>query len=188
MRLNFARILADFSRGVFQSVGMRQVLPLLAVGGVLLLAGCSSKEPEAPVVSEADEAALQHEKFFGAEAKAPGIAWRSSGLGVRILAPGDGPAPKMSDTVRVHYVGRLKDGTVFDDSHNRGKPSDFVVGQLITGWAAAMPSMKAGGRAVFLIPPYLGYGGMRAGRIPPDSGLIFEVELIAVNPEPAPKS
>jgi FKBP-type peptidyl-prolyl cis-trans isomerase len=94
----------------------------------------------------------------------------------------------MNDTIRVHYIGRLKDGQVFDDSHQRGEPSDFVVNQLISGWAAAMPSLKPGGRAIFFIPPYLGYGGLRAGKIPPESGLIFEVELIAVNPAPVPKS
>ena len=164
---------------------MKRCSLLMVVG--LLFSGCSPQEPAAPVVSEADEAAARHEQFFGAEAKAPGIEWRSSGLGIRVLVAGEGPAPKMSDTIRVHYVGRLKDGTVFDDSHPRGKPSDFVVNQLITGWAAAMPSLKAGGRAVIFIPPQLGYGGMRAGKIPPDSGLIFEVELLAVNPD-APKA
>jgi FKBP-type peptidyl-prolyl cis-trans isomerase FklB len=103
------------------------------------------------------------------------------------LVPGEGAAPQLTDRIRVHYVGRLKDGRVFDDSHPRGQPADFVVNQLITGWAAAMPTLKPGGRAQFFIPPNLGYGGVRAGSIPPYSGLIFEVELIAVNPEPPAK-
>lgn len=133
--------------------------------------------------SEQEVAAFEHAKFFGASAKGPGIAWRSSGLGIKIITPGQGTAPTPSDRVRVHYVGRLKDGKVFDDSHARGKPSDFTVNRLITGWAAAMPSLKPGGKAMFYIPPSLGYGGMRSGDIPPVSGLIFEVELIAVNPE-----
>ena len=67
----------------------------------LLFSGCSPQEPVAPVVSEADEAAARHEQFFGAEAKAPGIAWRSSGLGIRVLVAGEGAAPKMSDAIRV---------------------------------------------------------------------------------------
>jgi len=100
---------------------------------------------------------------------------------------GEGAAPAMTDRVRVHYTGRLKDGTVFDDSHKNGKPSDFVVNRLITGWSAAMSSLKPGGKGVFYIPSHLGYGGLRAGNIPPFSGLIFEVELIAVNPEVPPK-
>ena len=159
------------------------VFRLFLIGVILGLAGCGPKESP-PAAPEVDEAVVRREEYFGAEARASDIAWRSSGLGVRILAPGEGPAPKLSDTVRVHYVGRLKNGQVFDDSRARGKPSDFIVNQLITGWAAAMPSLKPGGRAVFFIPPYLGYGGLRAGKIPPDSGLIFDVELIAVNPGP----
>jgi FKBP-type peptidyl-prolyl cis-trans isomerase len=166
---------------------MHHALRLLTIGLVLGLTGCGPKEPVPVAVPAVDEAALQHEQYFGPEAKAPEINWRPSGLGIRILVPGEGAAPKLSDTIRVHYVGRLKDGQVFDDTHTRGRPSDFVVSQLIAGWAAAMPSLKPGGRAVIFIPPYLGYGGMRAGMIPPNSGLIFEVELIAVNPEPAPK-
>lgn len=166
---------------------MNRGFRLLAGVTVLFLVGCAPKEPAPPEVPVVDEAALQREKLFGEEAKAPDIAWRSSGLGIRVLVEGDGAAPKMNDTVRVHYVGRLKDGSVFDDSYVRGKPSDFIVKQLITGWAAAMPSLKAGGRAVFFIPPALGYGGVRVAGIPPNSGLIFEVELIAVNPETSPQ-
>jgi FKBP-type peptidyl-prolyl cis-trans isomerase len=159
----------------------------LFCGVILFLSACGQKEPALVAVPEIDASALEHERLFGAEAKAADITWRSSGLGIRILAQGEGPAPKMTDTIRVHYVGRLKDGQVFDDSHARGKPSDFVVNYLITGWAAAMPTLKAGGHAVFFIPPVLGYGGVRSAGIPPNSGLIFDVELIAVNPETAPK-
>jgi FKBP-type peptidyl-prolyl cis-trans isomerase len=162
---------------------MNHVFRLLLCGAALSLAGCGPKEPIAPIVPEVDEAALRRDELFGVEAKAPDINWRSSGLGVRILVPGEGTAPKLSDTVRVQYVGRLKDGRVFDDSHTRTKPSDFVVNQLISGWAAAMTSLKPGGRAIFFIPPSLGYGGMRTALIPANSGLIFEVELIAVNPD-----
>ena len=166
---------------------MKNIFPRLAIGLIFGLAGCSPKEP-APVVDPAiEEAARLHEEFFGAEGKSPDITWRSSGLGIRLITPGAGAAPAMTDTIRVHYIGRLKDGQVFDDSHKRGEPSDFVVNQLIAGWAAAMPSLKPGGRAIFFIPPYLGYGGLHAGKIPPESGLIFEVELIAVNPATAPK-
>lgn len=161
---------------------MNRAFPLLSV--VLLLAGCGPSEPVAPAAPERDEAAFWREEYFGAQAKAPGIAWRPSGLGIRILAPGEGKAPQLMDHVLVHYVGRLKDGTVFADSHAKGgKPSNFVVNRLIPGWAAAMPSLKPGGRAEFFIPPQLGYGGLQSGRIPPHSGLIFEVELLAVNPE-----
>ena len=166
---------------------MNRLSSLLICGVVLLVAACAPKEAAPPPAPVVDEAAVEHEKLFGAEGKAADITWRTSGLGIRILVPGEGPAPKMADTVRVHYVGRLKDGTVFDDSHPRGKPSEFVVNQLIGGWSVAMSSLKAGGRGIFFIPPMLGYGSRAVGKIPANSGLIFEVELLAVNAEPAQK-
>jgi FKBP-type peptidyl-prolyl cis-trans isomerase FklB len=163
---------------------MNRAIRWLPLSALLLLSGCGPKEPPPPPEpTEAERAAVQHEGFFGDAAKDPAIVWRSSGLGIKIVAPGEGAAPGPSDRVRVHYIGRLKDGKVFDDSHLRGKPSDFVVNRLITGWAAAMPALKPGGKAVFFIPPSLGYGGMKSGDIPAVSGLIFEVELLAVNPE-----
>jgi FKBP-type peptidyl-prolyl cis-trans isomerase len=168
--------------------GMMNRLSFVFLSGLLLFAaGCGPKET-APVVPAVDGAALRHEKLFGAEAKVAGIAWRPSGLGVLILAPGEGASPKMTDTVRVNYIGRLKDGQVFADSHATGKPADFVVNQLITGWAAAMTSLKPGSHAKIFIPPALGYGGVNSAKIPANSGLIFDVELLAVNPGPAPKS
>ncbi len=163
---------------------MNRFIRLLSCGVACGLAACAPKEPPPPSAPVVDEAVLEHEKYFGSEGKAPDITWRTSGLGIRVLTPGEGPAPKMADTVRVSYVGRLKDGTVFDDSHPRAKPADFVVNQLIGGWSVAMSSLKPGGRGIFFIPPMLGYGSRAVGKIPANSGLIFEVELIAVNPEP----
>ncbi|HEY4299681.1 MAG TPA: FKBP-type peptidyl-prolyl cis-trans isomerase [Candidatus Didemnitutus sp.] len=156
----------------------------LLLAGAIALAGCAPKEAWQPVAIK-DDSAAEHVRYFGDAAKEPGIAWRPSGLGIRILAPGAGDAPKSSDVVRVQYVGRLKDGTVFDDSHKSGGPVDFPVSHLIIGWSVAMQAMHPGGKAEFYIPPALGYGAMQAGQIPPNSGLIFEVELIAINPPDA---
>ncbi len=164
---------------------LRCICGLLAV---LPLAGCGPKAPPAPAVPEKSEAELRREQYFGQEIAADqGIAWRPSNLGIRIVAPGEGPLVQLQDRVRVHYTGRLVDGTVFDDSRARGRPSDFPVSGLIPGWSAAMLTLRPGGKAVFYIPPHLGYGGLRAGKVPPFSGLIFDLELIAVNPEPAAK-
>jgi FKBP-type peptidyl-prolyl cis-trans isomerase len=162
---------------------MRPFVVLLILLGGFAMTGCGPKAPETPPVPEKSVAEQRRENWFGpAIAAKPGIAWRESGLGIEILAPGEGAPPTRTDRVRVHYTGRLLDGTEFDSSHSRGKPNDFVVQQLITGWAAAMPALKPGGKARFYIPPHLGYGGIKAGKIPPNSALIFEVELLAVNP------
>jgi FKBP-type peptidyl-prolyl cis-trans isomerase len=162
---------------------MKRVLLALTLPTLLLLSACAPKAPEAPVAPQKSVAEERRERWFGPEIAAKsGIAWRESGLGIEIITPGEGTPPTRTDTVRVNYLGRLIDGKEFDNSYRRGKPNDFVVQHLITGWAAAMPSLKPGGKAIFYIPPHLGYGGIRAGDIPPNSALIFEVELLAVNP------
>ncbi|ACB75468.1 FKBP-type peptidyl-prolyl cis-trans isomerase [Opitutus terrae] len=160
---------------------MKPRLIFVSLVTMLAIAGCDRNESQPPPA--VDDLALERRvQAFGQTATAADIAWRSSGLGIRIITPGEGSAPKMTDVVRVHYTGRLKDGTVFDDSRARGKPQDFVVNRLITGWAAAMSSLQPGGRAEIFIPPKLGYGGMKVAGVPPNSGLIFDVELLAVNP------
>lgn len=167
---------------------MNHVPALLMITAALFLAGCGPKPPPPPVVPEKSEAQVRREQYFGPEIAADkDIAWRNSNLGIKLLAPGEGPLVQLQDRVRVHYTGRLKDGTVFDDSRGRGKPSDFPVNGLIPGWSAAMLTLKAGGKAVIYVPPHLGYGGLRAGNVPPFSALIFEVEVLAVNPEPVAK-
>lgn len=159
----------------------------VAILAVSLVAGCD--QPEAtPAGPEQQQAALtKRVEMFGEAARGPDIQWRGSGLGLRVLEAGTGRAPGIADTVRVHYVGRLKDGTVFDSSRARGRPNDFAVGRVVTGLAAALATLKPGGRGEFFIPPSLGYGSQKQGMIPPNSGLIFEVELIAVNPAESPK-
>ena len=166
---------------------MNRTTQLLTVGSVLLLTGCGPSEPPPPVAPVRDDVAIRREWLFGPRAAASDITWRPSGLGIRVITPGDGVAPQPTDRVRVHYVGQLKDGRVIDDSRARGKPMDFTVNRLISGWAAGMSALKPGGRAEFFIPPSLGYGNMGVGGIPAGSGLIFDVELIAVNPEMPPK-
>lgn len=158
-----------------------RAMALLGLCWLLLASGCA-KKAAAPAIPELDPKAERRAQLFGLRAAAADIVWRSSGLGVRILTPGEGVAPRTSDTVRVHYTGTLRDGMVFDDSRVRGKPEDFVVSRLIPGWAAAMSALKPGGRAEVFVPPALGYGARKVASVPANLGLIFDVELIAVNP------
>ncbi len=130
---------------------------------------------------EANEAALntQREAMFGAEALAADVQWRPTGLGFRIENEGEGPKPTVGTRVRMNYRGRLRDGTVFDQSK---EPVVFAVGQMVPGMNAAAMMLGAGGKGTFFIPPALGYGRRAAGPIPANSGLIFEVEVLALNP------
>ena len=95
---------------------------------------------------------------------------------------GTGSVPKAGDKVKVHYTGTLEDGTKFDSSRDRNKPFEFTlgVGQVIKGWDEGLFTMKPGGKRKLIIPSELGYGSRSAGNIPPNSTLIFAVELIEV--------
>lgn len=115
---------------------------------------------------------------------AEGFQTTASGLRYQTLIEGTGASPKETDTVLVHYTGKLLDGTVFDSSVERGEPISFPLNHVIAGWTEGLQLMKEGGKTVFYIPSNLAYGenGTPGGPIPPNAPLIFEVELIQVNP------
>lgn len=107
-----------------------------------------------------------------------------SGLQYEVIEEGAGEQPKSGDTVKVHYTGRLIDGTVFDSSVERGEPATFGVTQVIPGWVEALQLMKPGAKWRLHIPGNLAYGPNGAGgMIGPNSTLIFDVELLEVNPK-----
>ncbi|MGB3722820.1 MAG: FKBP-type peptidyl-prolyl cis-trans isomerase [Pacificimonas sp.] len=107
-----------------------------------------------------------------------------SGLEYQVLREGDGASPTADDVVLVHYEGSLSDGTVFDSSYARGQPAPFGVGQVIPGFAEGLQLMQVGAKYRFFIPSALGYGETGAGAaIPPNSDLMFEVELIDIAPK-----
>lgn len=106
----------------------------------------------------------------------------SSGLKYEDLVEGTGASPQTGQTVVVHYTGTLENGQKFDSSLDRGKPFEFAigVGRVIKGWDEGVMSMKIGGKRKLIIPPSLGYGSRDLGVIPPNSTLIFEVELLEI--------
>jgi FKBP-type peptidyl-prolyl cis-trans isomerase len=107
----------------------------------------------------------------------------ASGLQYIDLKPGTGRVANEGDRVKVHYTGKLRNGTKFDSSYDRGKPFDFSLGahQVIKGWDEGIAGMKEGGRRKLIIPANLAYGDQDKGTIPPNSTLIFDVELLKVN-------
>jgi len=140
---------------------------LLMMGLVILVAsGCSGgtqgeKEEAAPSKRVATESGLEYED----------------------LVVGTGPSPTPGQMAVVHYTGWLTDGKKFDSSHDRNKPFEFPVGRgrVIKGWDEGVATMKVGGKRKLWIPPELGYGARGFGKvIPPDSDLIFEVELLEI--------
>jgi FKBP-type peptidyl-prolyl cis-trans isomerase FkpA len=105
-------------------------------------------------------------------------------LQIEKLVAGTGDRPKKGDRVSVHYTGWFTDGGKFDSSVDRGQPFQFVLGagQVIRGWDEGVATMQVGEKAKLTIPPHLAYGSQGyPGAIPPDSTLVFEVELLGVN-------
>jgi FKBP-type peptidyl-prolyl cis-trans isomerase FklB len=119
--------------------------------------------------------------FLAENQKKEGIRALPSGLQYKVLSEGSGRSPQAADTVTVNYKGTLIDGTEFDSSYKRGQSATFKVSGVIQGWTQALQLMKEGSKWQLFIPPDLAYGERGAGRsIPPNSTLIFEVELISI--------
>jgi FKBP-type peptidyl-prolyl cis-trans isomerase FkpA/FKBP-type peptidyl-prolyl cis-trans isomerase FklB len=123
------------------------------------------------------------EKFVTQMAATKGATTTESGLVFIELKAGDGPSPTATDTVKVHYHGTLRDGTVFDSSVDRGEPISFPLGRVIPCWTEGLQLMKVGGKARLICPADIAYGDRGAGgQIKPGAALNFEVELIAIEP------
>lgn len=121
--------------------------------------------------------------FLSSNAQEEDVHTTASGLQYKILEPGDGAQnPAATDRVLVHYHGTLINGTVFDSSVDRGQPIDFGLSQVIPGWTEGLQLMVEGEKTRFFIPSHLAYGNRSVGSIPAGSALIFDVELIKINP------
>ena len=120
-------------------------------------------------------------KFLEENAKKDGVITLPSGLQYKVLVQGTGEVPQSSDKVKVHYEGRLLDGTVFDSSYKREEPTEFTPSQVIKGWSEALTMMPVGSKWQLYIPYELAYGERGAGAdIKPYSMLIFDVELLDI--------
>ena len=123
------------------------------------------------------------DKFLAENKKKDGVKATSSGLQYKVISEGNGPQPKESDAVTVNYRGTLIDGTEFDSSYKRGQAVTFPVNGVIKGWTEGLQLMKVGSKYQFFIPAKLAYGERQMGPdIGPNSTLIFEVELVGIQP------
>lgn len=121
--------------------------------------------------------------FLSENATKEGVTSTESGLQLKVLEAGDGDThPEPTDKVKVHYHGTLINGSIFDSSVDRGEPITFGLNQVIPGWTEGLQTMVVGEKTRLFIPSKLGYGNSSAGSIPAGSTLIFDVELIAINP------
>ena len=139
-----------------------------------------SDSEKAAAAKTAAEAAKQ-KAFLTENAKKKGVKTTGSGLQYRILREGKGPKPKTTDKVQIHYRGQLIDGTEFDSSYSRNTPATFSLNQVIPGFGEGLQRINVGGKAELFIPAELAYKDQGVSNvIPPNSTLVFEVELLQI--------
>ena len=142
---------------------------------------------EAKRKADAEQNKKDGDAFREKFAKESGVKKTASGLLYKVEKDGTGPTPKATDTVSVNYKGTLIDGKEFDSSYKRGQPAKFPVNGVIKGWTEALQLMKVGSKYHLVIPPELAYGERGAGEaIGPNSTLVFDVELLGIEPPKAP--
>jgi FKBP-type peptidyl-prolyl cis-trans isomerase FklB len=198
--MNIGRNLKRDSVDVDPAVLLRGLKDALA-GNKLLLTDDEAKaaltalqtEVRAKEEAKAKAAALENkqagEAFLAANKTKEGVVTLPSGLQYKIITAGTGPKPTAEDTVVCHYRGTLVDNTEFDSSYKRKEPLKIPVGGVIKGWTEAIQLMPVGSKWQLFIPSDLAYGerGAPGSPIGPNSTLIFEVELISIEPKQAPK-
>lgn len=166
-------------KGIFDV--LNQQLPALELMDVQRALAELQKDATTKLKAQAEEAQKQGEAFLAENVKKDGVKVTESGLQYEVLNQGTGNIPSEKDRVRVHYTGKLPNGTVFDSSVQRGQPAEFPVNGVITGWIEALKMMPVGSKWRLVIPANLAYGERGAGAsIPPNTPLEFDVELLDI--------
>ncbi len=170
------------------------MLPVTAL--VVALSGCGQSMDEVQrdiekQQAEAASAAAANAKagadYLAQLGKQPGIVTLPSGLMYKVVSSPDPKAaqPAVSDNVKVNYEGKLVNGKIFDSSYQRNQPASFPLSRVVQAWQMALPMMHKGDTWMLYVPPSLGYGEVGAGEdIPPNSVLIFKIQLLDINPKP----
>lgn len=182
--------LADLDQASFQAAikavyeGTEPLLTPEQVGETMQAFQMKKQEEQRQLMAKIAQENLDSGKAYMAEnAKKDGVKTTESGLQYQVVTEGAGKQPTAEDTVKVHYRGTLIDGTEFDSSYARNEPVSFPLNGVIPGWTEGLQLMKEGGKAKLVIPADLAYGpGGMGNTIGPNSTLVFDVELLEVNP------
>lgn len=168
-------------RGVQDAIADKTALTEEEVQTMMTALEEQFREKQAAVVeAEAAQAIAAGKTYLEENAKKEGVTVTESGLQYEVLQAADGAKPAATDTVKVHYVGTLTDGTKFDSSLDRGEPAQFPLNRVIPGWTEGVQLMNVGSKFKFTIPAELAYGERDMGVIKPNSVLVFEVELLEI--------
>jgi len=153
---------------------------VLSVFAALALTACGKGKDTDPAALDANLAAGR--AFLAKNAKEAGVVTLPDGLQYKIVkqGPTSVPSPRPQDLVKVHYEGKLLDGTVFDSSYERGQPAVFPLKGLVPAWITALQMMHPGDEWTLWVPSELGYGAEDKGAVPPNSVMVFRIELIDV--------
>ncbi|WP_271270866.1 FKBP-type peptidyl-prolyl cis-trans isomerase [Aliamphritea hakodatensis] len=159
------------------------------ISSVMLLAGCGDDQNEAEFRRQLIEKALNDDvkkegvAFLAENKQQPGIQETADGLQYLVIQPGSGDKPRLQDSVKVHYQGWRVDGELFESTLEQGEPSEFPLGGVIKGWRKALLMMPAGAKWKIFLPSELAYGAISPNeKIPANSALIFEIELLEIVP------
>jgi len=171
----FAQALKDVRDGVDSRLSEEEMQSAMQAFQEQAMA---QREAEQKKISEAN--ATEGAAFLESNKAKDGVVTTDTGLQYRVITEGTGVKPKATDTVTVHYSGKLLDGTEFDSSYARQEPVNFPVNGVIAGWTEALQLMPQGSKWELVIPSDLAYGPGGNGPIPPNSVLTFEVELLEV--------
>ena len=160
---------------------MKTIMAVLLLFSILACSPEQGSESNSNIkVSEMNNAVSAGKQFLEANALKDDVVVTASGLQYKVLKSGTGATPGLTDTVVTHYHGTFIDGKVFDSSVDRGEPLEFPVNGVISGWTEALQLMKEGDKWQLFIPAELAYGERGVGPIPPNTPLVFEVELLDV--------
>ena len=180
---------ATIAKGFIAGAGSAEVDPAIKAKMPAFEAFMNERMAAAQSIAAAEAEAVAAENiaagkaFFAKLAEDPDVEISESGLHYKVLEPGTGDKPSLTDSVLVHYKGTLIDGTQFDSSYDRGAPATFRLDQVVKGFGEGLTKIGAGGKIILYIPSDLGYGNSPrpGGVIKPGDSLIFECELLEVN-------